>query len=198
MCLVYIRFSNVIDLQLVCKILSVSIVWKCFIKKHEFQNMQSISVINLIKGDFWVDLYVFICKDKDAQISRLSQVRQMSLLQETSCREFWLNTVLGDHTPLYFPCIGLWFLISLLSLLLWHRPGRCKARKAYLLSPFEALPVHHGGVMAPGTWGSWSFCTQEKTERCMLVLRLPSPVYFVWHPRPWNGAAHILSGSLKW
>lgn len=51
--------------------------------------------------------------------------------------------------------------------------------------------------MAPGTWGSRSLYTQEKTERCMLVLGLPSPVYSAWHSRPWDGAAHILSGSLK-
>lgn len=171
-----------------------------FHKKHEFQNMQSISVINLIKGDFWVDLYVFICKDKDAQISRLSQARQMSLLQETSCREFWLNTVPGDHTPLHFPCIGLWFLISLLSLLLWHRPGRCSVRQERLICSHR-LRLYQSIMV--GLWHqelgvAGHFAHKKKTERCMLVLRLPSPVYSVWHPRPWNGAAHILSGSLKW
>lgn len=143
---------------------------------------------------------MFICKDKDAQISRLTQARPMSLLQETSCREFWLNTVLGDHTYTFAFSLHWALILNLPAFLIavtqaWQT--QCKARKAYLLSPFEALPVHHGGVMAPGTWGSWSFCTQEKTERCMLVLRLPSPVYSAWHPRPWNGAAHILSGSLK-
>lgn len=41
---------------------------------------------------------------------------------------------------------------------------QCKLGKAYLVSQFEALPVHHGGVTAPGTWGRWSLCLQEKNR----------------------------------
>lgn len=170
-----------------------------FHKKHEFQNMQSISVINLIKGDFWVDLCVFICKDKDAQISRLSQARQMSLLQETSCREFWLNTVLGDHTPLHFPCIGLWFLNSLLSLLRWHRPGRCSVRQERLICSHR-LRLYQSIMV--GLWhqelGVAGHFAHRKKQRdacwcsgCLLLFILPGI--------PGHGTVlpTFLSGSLK-